>query len=76
MQRFEVGKVYNCRSNGDYNAVWEYEIVRRTDMSVTIKRLGQSATSSRRIVNMDGQECIWPMGKYSMAPLLRAKGGN
>jgi hypothetical protein len=75
MQRFEVGKTYSCRSACDYECVWNYEVVKRTDKSIMIKRLGQSVTSSRRITNWDNKECIWPMGKGSMQPILRA-GGN
>jgi len=74
MQRFEVGQEYSCRSVCDYECIWVYEVVRRTDKSITIKRIGQDSTSSRRITNWDNMECIYPMGKGSMAPILRAKG--
>jgi hypothetical protein len=38
MQRFEVGKTYSCRSACDYECVWNYEVVKRTDKSITIKK--------------------------------------
>lgn len=67
MEKFEVGKTYYCRSICDQNCVWNYTITKRTDKSVWI--------GGRRFnVGMgDNSERIFPLGKYSMCPVLRAE---
>lgn len=71
---FEVGKRYYCRSICDYNCVWTFEVVSRTDRSVRIRELGgQRPPSTRKIRTWSGAETCLPFGSYSMAPTLSAE---
>lgn len=70
MKKFEVGKIYSCRSIGDSDCIFAFEILKRTKSTVTINARGDVTT--RRVFELDGGEAIYPLGKYSMAPLLRA----
>ena len=68
---FEVGKVYSCRSACDSNCVWSFVVVSRTAKQVVL--VGDDMAEVRRgIVEHDGVECCFPLGKYSMAPIIRA----
>lgn len=55
------------RSIGDYDCIWEYTIIARTDKTVTLNN-----GSKFRIFIHDGIEKIRPLGKYSMCPILSA----
>ncbi len=73
MIRFEAGKEYRERSASDYTCILSFNVVRRTDKNVWISdRAFHKTTIRRRIHVSDGVEYIWPLGKYSMAPILRA----
>ena len=69
MEKFEVGKTYYCRSACDHECVWEFTITKRTDKSVWIgdQRFNIIAGISHE------SEAIYPLGKYSMCPILRAE---
>ena len=67
MTKFETGKTYNGRSVCDHNAVFSLTVAKRTASTVTTtkgKRLGVKV--------LDGEEIVFPMGRYSMAPVIRA----
>ena len=65
--QFEVGKTYTCKSICNSDCVWEHTITRRAEKSVWIgsKRFGVHV--------YDNSEAIYPEGKYSMCPVLRAE---
>lgn len=65
--KFEVGKTYSCRSACDHNCVWEFKVLGRTDKTVTL-----SDGKRRKLSVYDGVETCFPIGRYSMAPTLRA----
>jgi hypothetical protein len=71
---FVVGKTYSCRSVCDYNCVWSFKVIARTSKTVTIEGNGlmTEKTASRRIQIVDNAEQIFPIGRYSMAPVLKA----
>lgn len=78
--KFVVGETYAVRSSADYDCVFKFTIVRRTDKSVWIdyhgdvsqKRIMRSCTH-RPGYKTDWFESIWPLGSgYSGSPLLRA----
>lgn len=79
MKKFEVGRIYWCRSVCDYQSIWNYEVVRRTEKSVWIKRVGQKnehakpCAKRKTVKDWDGKEYINPEGRYSMAPMLTAE---
>ena len=74
MKRFEVGKRYSVRSICDHDCVWSYEVVARTEATVTIKDVDDDSVKRCRVIisKLDGNEFIRPLGKYSMCPVLRA----
>jgi len=76
MTKFEEGKKYYCTSVCDQNCRWEYIITKRTDKSVWI---GKDRFKINESYNNE-YEYIYPLGKYSMAPVLQAerivKGAN
>jgi hypothetical protein len=67
---FTVGKTYTARSACDHNCVWSFKVVSRTAKSITIE--GNEGTSRRGVSIWDGGETAFPMGRYSMAPIIRA----
>jgi len=81
--QFEVGRVYEHSFIGDYDAIVQWKVLSRTASTLTIKKVGEgnrnSATTPTRgeekrvKINSDAQgEFVYPMGKFSMAPILRA----
>ena len=70
--KFEINRVYSCRSVCNCECSFSYLILDRTAKTVTIEdELGRSR---RCKICQDGDgEYIFPEGKYSMAPLLRPK---
>ena len=73
---FEVGKVYQARSIGDYNCKITVTILARTKCFVTAQETsgGKSFKEPKRykIETWDSSENIWPWGKYSMCTPLGA----
>ena len=73
--KFETGRRYFCRSIGDYNCVWRFEIVRRTAKSVWIVEVDSNDEPKRRAIKIsgyDGREFFEPFGSYSMSPAVYA----
>lgn len=75
MVRFEIGKVYECRSICDYDCIWTYTVVARTASTITIKNNSTGETQKNRILcysKQFGVESVHPLGNYSMCPVLSA----
>ena len=75
MIKFEVSKVYAARSIGDYDCIFKYVILKRTKKTVTIKNIhGEEHRRTIEADNLNGVEfeTIYPEGKYSFAPRLKA----
>ena len=68
---FEVGKTYACRSVCDYNCVWTFTIAKRTDKSITTTE-GKTLRINAQLTAYNEAETVFPLGKYSMAPILTA----
>jgi hypothetical protein len=68
--RFEVGKSYSCRSLCDYNCVFSFDVVSRTEGTVTLRYGGE--VTRRKIRVRNGVESCSPFGSYSMSPTLNA----
>lgn len=74
MKKFEVGKIYSMRSPCDHECVWTYTVINRTAQTVTITD-GKDVKKCRVIKKLSeyrGSETIFPLGQYSMAPMLTA----
>lgn len=81
--QFEAGRVYEHSFIGDYDAIVQWKVLSRTESTLTIKKVGEGNRNSvttptrgeeKRVkINSDAQgEFVYPMGKFSMAPILRA----
>ena len=74
MRVFEVGKEYSMRSACDNECVWRFKVVARTEKTVTLVGLNNKDGGVKRISKAysDDGEAVLPLGRYSMAPVLRA----
>lgn len=74
MKKFEIGKTYSMRSICDHECEWTYTVIARTAQTITISdgREEKRCRVCKGISEMNGQEIIFPLGQYSMAPRLRA----
>ena len=68
---FNVGIKYQTRMVGDYNAVLTYTVSKRTDKTITIVN-DEGKLTTCRVTIQKGEETIMPLGRYSLAPVLRA----
>jgi hypothetical protein len=78
MTQFEPGKKYTCKSVADHGCTFCFEVESRTEKTVTVRKVenwtGSKAMISNKVkIFKDGEEeYIYPMGRYSMASVLRA----
>jgi len=74
MKKFEIGKTYTCNSICNHDCTWSFRVIDRTAKTITvIGRDGmQRLKISKKISEYRGAESIYPLGKYSMAPILSA----
>ena len=74
MRKFEVGKQYKMKSICDSNCIWSYTVISRTAKTITITdgdktlklRINQKTSEYREA------ESVYPLGQYSMCPILSA----
>lgn len=74
MRKFEVGKQYKMKSICDSNCIWSYTVLSRTAKTITITdgdktlklRISQKTSEYREA------ESVYPLGQYSMCPILSA----
>lgn len=74
MRKFEVGKQYKMKSICDSNCIWSYTVLSRTAKTITITdgdktlklRINQKTSEYRNA------ESFYPLGQYSMCPILSA----
>lgn len=71
--KFKVGKTYSMRSVCDYNCIWKFKVVRRTEKTVTLRDQDGRDTVCRVKSFLGECESCKPLGTYSMAPILCAK---
>lgn len=78
MKKFEIGKTYICTSICDHNCKWDFTVTARTEQTITveIETYQSKKTKTFRICKglseMTGAESIYPLGRYSMAPVIHA----
>jgi hypothetical protein len=68
--KFQVGKTYHDRSSCDWDTIYSFEIVARTDKTLTINERGK--TYRRGIYVYEGVESCKPHGTYSMCSVITA----
>lgn len=72
MKAFETNKIYLMNWPGDSELKTKYKVIKRTAKTVTVQHRDE-VKSCRVSVSYDGlEETIFPTGKYSMCPILRA----
>lgn len=74
MKKFEVGKSYSMRSACDHNCVWTYTVTERTAQTITISdgKVSKKCRISKDVSEYRNAETVYPLGKYSMCPMLSA----
>lgn len=70
--KFQVGKYYETRFIGDVNLKIGATILARTDKTVKVKGTSGMKSSYRLTKDYKGNEIFYPMGRYSMAPIISA----
>lgn len=76
MKQFEIGKTYSVRSICDNNCIWSYEVTSRTACTVTLKNEHgeiKKCRINKKYSKCCGVETVFPEGRYSMCPTLRAE---
>ena len=73
MKRFEVGSTYSMKSICDHNCVWFVKILKRSKCYLTVKISGTIQPVRCRIKHYISGEYIYPLGRYSMAPMLKSE---
>ncbi len=71
IKKFEIGKVYSCRSFCDYNTIFSWKVIKRTDKTITIKDTLLKTSCRRKIYVYNGVEACM-VGRYANAPVLLA----
>ena len=73
VRRFVVGEIYATRSAGDYDCIFQVEILARTAKTVTIKDINGEVRRRRLSIDESNNcECFMPYGTYSLAPEMLA----
>lgn len=75
MKKFEIGKEYKMTSICDSNCVWTYKVIARTACMITLedeKGKTKKCRINKQLSEMNGAEVVYPEGRYSMCPTLRA----
>ena len=69
---FQIGGKYRARATCDHDCIFEFKILRRTKKMIWLyDYLGRREV--RRKINLrQGVESVYPFGRYSMCPILRA----
>ena len=77
MLKFEVGNIYACRSACNHDCIWYFRVVSRTKSTITILKDGEKNPVVKRINKQTSEildaESVFPLGNYSMAPVLSAE---
>ncbi|MCH5315708.1 MAG: hypothetical protein J1E81_07330 [Eubacterium sp.] len=71
--KFEANKKYECRSICNYNCIWKFEVVKRTSKYIIISDGEEQFRCKIYNDKQDNSEFVYPLGHYSMCPVLRAK---
>lgn len=70
--KFQAGTTYVMSWIGDSEMKTLYTVVRRTEKTIWIKDVRTDEVIQCRVSVSDTEETVYPMGKYSMSPVLRA----
>lgn len=71
MNQFKVGKEYSARSVCDYDCIFSGTVLKTTEKTVRID-MGIHGIKTCKIHQDGDRQFIFPLGRYSMAPIFRA----
>lgn len=72
MKKFEIGKTYKMRSICNQECVWSFEVIARTKSTIKLKDEKGNVKTCRISKLSTTEELVFPLGSYSMAPILSA----
>ncbi len=74
MKKFEIGKEYSMSSPCDHNCIWTYTVTSRTAQTITITdgKQTKKCRISKQYSEWNKAETVFPLGQYSMCPILTA----
>lgn len=74
MTKFEIGNTYSMRSPCDHNCIWTYTVTARTAQTVTLSdgKETKKCRISKAYSEWNHTETVFPLGSYSMCPVLTA----
>ena len=72
MIKFKTGKKYFHSFVTDSSCIVTYEVISMTAKMLTVQNTHTKELIKKKIGEFDNQEIIYPLGKYSMCPTLRA----
>lgn len=70
---FEIGSSYFCRSVCGHDCVWIFDVIGRTEKTITLFSKSEGEVKRKVSVNSEGVEYVKPFGSYSMSPILVAR---
>ena len=71
MKKFEAGKTYRTRFIGDADSILDVKVIKRTPKRITVE-VEPFGVSTVGVKVVDEVETALPLGRYSMAPIIRA----
>ena len=74
MKKFEVLKSYTMHSPCMHDCEWTFTVIKRTEKTVTLLDGEKTYTCriNKYLSERNEAETVFPLGNYSMAPILRA----
>jgi hypothetical protein len=75
MKKFEIGATYSMNSIYNHEVIWHFTVKARTAQYVTLaygERESIRCRINKEISEYRGAESVFPLGRYSMAPILSA----
>lgn len=72
MTTFSTNKTYSMRFICDSNLVDCWIVTKRTAKTLTLKNTKTQEIKKCRVSVICDEEVVYPLGKYSMCPILRA----
>lgn len=72
IKKFVVGEIYAARSVCDYECIFSYTIIKRTDKNVWVKD-EYGDVIRRKVYVWNNEESCRPEGTYSMCPVISAR---
>ncbi len=73
MTKFKIDETYSCKSVCDQDCVWSFIVISRTDKTITLADQDRKVVTKKISMHYDGTtETCFPLGRYSMAPILKA----